>query len=150
MNGTKVRRSNNGKDLVIIVDNKLSWNETIKSVVSKSKRRTFCMLRAFVSKRTDKWVKLFNTYVRSIIEYGITGYCPHKIGHKNKLESVQRWITRQIPGIGKLSYEDRLNICHLPTIEHRLQSGIALETFKFLYDKLLLTDSTSFNSNFLL
>ena len=132
MNGTKVKRVNYARDLGIMVDNKLNWNDQIKSVVSKSKRRAFCLSRALISKKTDIWVKLFKTYVRSIIEYGITAYCPYKIGQLNKLESVQRWTTRQIPGIGKYSYEDRLKICHLPSIEQRLQRGIALETYKFI------------------
>ena len=37
-----------------------------------------------------------------------------------------------VPGIGKLPYEDRLQICNLTTLEQRRQRGDAIEVFKML------------------
>ena len=88
------------------------------------------MSRALISKDTKTWTMLYKTYIRSILEYGITAYCPFLKGQLAKLESVQKWATIQIRGIGRYSYEKRKSICHLPSIEERMDRGIALEVFK--------------------
>ena len=39
-------------------------------------------------------------------------------------------MTRQVPGIGRLPYEQRRKICNLISIEDRLERGVVLEMFK--------------------
>ena len=77
------------------------------------------------------------------MDYNLQGICTQHIGICNDsilsvpkgqleaLERVQRWVTKQVPGIGRYRYETRREICQLNTIEDRLQRGIAIETFKF-------------------
>ena len=131
MNNKLVEKKLSAKDLGIIVDNKLNWTEQIKKTVAKARRRAYCMARALLSKDKKIWMTLYKVYVRSILEYALVAYCPYQRGHLEELERVQRWITRQVPGIGKYPYDTRREICHLNTLEQRLERGIAIEVYKF-------------------
>ena len=54
------------------------------------------------------------------------------------LESGQRRATRLVPGIGNLSYEDRLKELNIPTLEYRRRRGRMIEVYKILnecYDR---------------
>ena len=130
MNGEAVEKETFAKDLGVKVDDKLTWSEQIKYVVGKAKRRGYCMSRALISKNAKTWTLLYKGYIRSILEYALTAYCPYQRGHLDALERVQRWMTRQIPGIGKRPYEKRREICNLSTIEDRMTRGLAIEMFK--------------------
>jgi len=46
------------------------------------------------------------------------------------LETVQRWFTRPIPGMGGLSYEERLDRLDLYPLEFRRVRGNLIDTFK--------------------
>ena len=61
-----------------------------------------CLSRALISKNVKTWMLLYQGYIRSILEYGLTAYCPYQKGQLAALEGVQRWMTRQVPGIGRL------------------------------------------------
>ena len=95
MDNIIVKKENKAKDLGIIVDNKLQWHDQIQSTVGKAKRRAFCLSRALISKNVKTWMLLYKGYIRSILEYGLTAYCPYQKGQLAALEGVQRWMTRQ-------------------------------------------------------
>ena len=130
MDNIIVKKENKAKDLGIIVNNKLQWHDQIQSTVGKAKRRAFCLSRVRISKNVKTWKLLYKGYIRSILEYGLTAYCPYQKGQLAALEGVQRWMTRQVPGIGRLPYEQRRKICNLISIEDRLERGVVLELFK--------------------
>ena len=117
----------------VFIDDKLNFSEQIKKAIGKTKKRAYCMSRSFLSKNVYTCSMLYKGYIRSILEYGITAYCPYQKGQIDSFEKVQRWVTRQFPGIGKFAYEKRLDICNLTTIEERMDRGIAIETFKIIH-----------------
>ena len=80
MNNKLVEKKPNAKDLGVIVDNKLNWSDQIKRTVGKAKRRAYCMYKAFLSKNAYTWSMIYKGYIRSILEYGITEYCPYQRG----------------------------------------------------------------------
>ena len=51
------------------------------------------------------------------------------------LERVQHRATRIVPGLSKFSYEERLRILNLPTLEYRRNRGDAIEVYKYLHGK---------------
>ena len=55
---------------------------------------------------------------------------PHHKKDITKLEKVQRDITRKIPGLKGLSYEERLEKLDLTTLEGRRVRGDAINMFK--------------------
>ena len=147
MNDNIVRRAENAKDLGVVVDNKLNLHDNIKATVGKAKRRAFCMSIALVSKDIKTWMKLYKTYIRRIIEYGITAYCPYQKGQLATLESVQRWATIQIPGLGKYPYDTRKNLCN--AISAKMQFRFLLKKFWLRYrnSTLVLVPDTEFRSH---
>jgi len=75
--------------------------------------------RTLICRNQEIIVSMFKTFIRPIIESAGTAWCPWERKDIDFLEKIQRRATRQIPGIGKLSYEERLNRCKLTTLESR-------------------------------
>ena len=70
--------------------------------------------------------------MRPHIEYAMPAWIPHQVNHLKKLESTQRWFTRQIPGISHLDHQSRYNVCGLQSVQARCDRGIAIESFKII------------------
>ena len=73
---------------------------------------------------------VYRTFVHPHLEYAASAWIPHQVSHFSALGSVQRWFTRQVPGIGKLPFEKREKVCGLDSIAARTRRGITIETFK--------------------
>jgi ribonucleases P/MRP protein subunit RPP40 len=52
---------------------------------------------------------------------------------KDMIEAVQHRATKVVPGLAKLSYEERLQRMDLPSLEYRRLRGEAIETLKYLH-----------------
>ena len=75
-------------------------------------------------------VVFFRTFVHPHIEYASSAYIPHLTSHLTTLGSIQRWFTKQIPGVGGLSFEEREALCGLEPVADRIRRGITIETYK--------------------
>ena len=75
---------------------------------------------------------LYKTLVRPHLEYANQSWKPYLKKHILMLESVQRRATRLVPGIGNLSYEDRLKELNISTLEYRRRRGRMIEVYKIL------------------
>ena len=51
-----------------------------------------------------------------------------------KIESVQKRVTKQFPGMKNLSYPERLKKLGLPTLAYRRIRGDKIEVYKLLRD----------------
>ena len=88
------------------------------------------MKMAFSYIDTDM-MKLICTMIRPKLEYAETVWSPHKKKNIRNLERVQRAATRMVPEL-KLSYEERLRIMCLPTLESRRERGDLISIYKIL------------------
>src|SRR5271169_6232878 len=61
----------------------------------------------------------YKTYVLPILEYCSSVWFPSKLEDVDRLESVQRYFTKQLYGLWDLSYKDRLVTCSLQSLELR-------------------------------
>ena len=128
--GRPLGRVDKEKDIGVTVDDKLSFDQHINEKVNKANsmfaiiRRTF----QFLDKKT--FIPLYKALVRSHLEYANAVWCPYKEKHIELVESVQRRATKQIPGLGNLSYEQRLRELNLPTLKFRRYRGDMIEMFK--------------------
>lgn len=95
INGTPLIRVDSFRDLGVIFDSKHTFESHINLITSKS----FKML-GFISRSLNKfknmktYLILYNTYVRSIIEYCSAVWSPQYITYIEKLERVQKLFTR--------------------------------------------------------
>ncbi|XP_062620616.1 uncharacterized protein LOC134282197 [Saccostrea cucullata] len=58
-----------------------------------------------------------------------------KVVKLRMIEGVQRRATKQIPGLAKLSYEERLKKLKLPTLKYRRHRGDMIEVYKITSGK---------------
>ena len=78
-------------------------------------------------------VQLFKSMVRPIIEYANVVWAPYLKKDIILLESVQRHFTKKIKGLGEKSYEERLIILKLPSLQYRRLRGDLIEVYKILH-----------------
>ena len=62
---------------------------------------------------------LYKAFVRPLIEYCCSAWCPFYVKDVDVLERVQRRMRRLLPGLQHLSYEERLQYFHLTTLKTR-------------------------------
>ena len=73
---------------------------------------------------------LFTVYVRPLIEFAVPVWCPYLKGDINKLEKIQHRVTRLIPSLKRLPYNERLKRMGLTTLEARRKRGDLIQVFK--------------------
>ena len=68
------------------------------------------ILRTFKSRQKDLMMTLFNSFVRSRLEYCCPLWSPYLVQEITKLESVQRSFTSKIMGLQEMNYWERLRV----------------------------------------
>ena len=91
--------------------------------------------RQFKNMDKETFLILYKGFVPPHMEYAIQAWSPHFIKDIDCLEKVQRRSTSLIKGFKKYSYEDRLHMLGLTTLEKRRQRGDLIETYKILSGK---------------
>ncbi|KAK6049399.1 hypothetical protein COOONC_13096, partial [Cooperia oncophora] len=82
------------KDLGILFDVRLAFDEHIEMVVKKAIRCLFLVLRNVQCNDPSLLVRLYNIYIRPHLEYGSIVWSPWMKKHENRLERVQKTFTR--------------------------------------------------------
>ena len=131
------------KDLGVIVDSEMKFEEHINSKVQKANsiigliRRSFSFLDELLFKQ------LYTAFVRPHLEYCQSAWVPHLKKHINMLENVQRRATKLVDGCKTLTYEERLRRLALPTFAFRRARGDMIELYKHfrVYDRLSLSNA---------
>ena len=77
-------------------------------------------------------VPLYKAIVRPHLEYCIQAWSPYLRKDIDMLEKIQRRVTKLIPGLRDLRYDERLKECGLTTLETRRLRGDQIEVFKIL------------------
>lgn len=107
------------RDLGIEIDSSLKFDKHISLIVHKAMTRCKLILKSFLSKDPTLLLRAFNTYVRPILEYCSPVWSPHYKYLVNKLEHVQQYFTKRLPGLWHNSYKERLNRLGIHTLECR-------------------------------
>ncbi|XP_069128754.1 uncharacterized protein [Argopecten irradians] len=71
-------------------------------------------------------------------ELTFDNHISEKVKDIDRLEAVQRRATKSLPGMGNLTYPERLRILKLPTLSYRRARGDMIELYKMIngiYDK---------------
>ena len=64
-------------------------------------------------------IKLFNSYIKSKLEYCSVVWSPVDQGGINEVEKIQQAFTKKIEGMEELDYHQRLKECGLYSLERR-------------------------------
>ena len=77
------------------------------------------MKRSISNKTSDVILKLYLALVRPHLDYAVQFWSPYYRMDIDRLESIQRRMTKMIQGLRHLSYQDRLEHLQLHSLERR-------------------------------
>ena len=129
MNGQQLSTVSKEKDLGIIISNDLKPSQHCSEVFKTANKLVGFIGRAFDNK-SEKSLKLYNSLVRPHLEYCVQFWSPYYRKDIEKLERVQRRITKMIPRLRNIPYEERLKELNLFNLSKRRMRGDLIEMFK--------------------
>ena len=112
----KLQNVNSTKDLGVIIDNKLTFNEHILEKIKKAKCLLGLIKRNFKNLYEKTFILLYKSLVRSQLEYTSSVWFPYRKSLINEIESIQRRATKLIPNLKNLTYTERLKHLKLQKI----------------------------------
>ena len=112
----KLQNVNSTKDLGVIIDNKLTFNEHILEKIKKAKCLLGLIKRNFKNLYEKTFILLYKSLVRSQLEYTSSIWFPYRKSLINEIESIQRRATKLIPNLKNLTYTERLKHLKLQKI----------------------------------
>jgi len=84
---------------------------------------------------TGSFNVIYKEYIRPHLEFCIQAWSSFLAKDKLVLENVQRRATKLVCGLKNKSYEERLRVLGLTTLETRRLRGDLIETYKILHGK---------------
>ena len=124
MDDTILEISEEEKDIRVLIDSKLSFEQHIAFKVNKANSLVGLICRSFEFLDGDMFRRVFTSNVRPHLEYANAVWNHHLKKHIVTLENVQRRASRMIQGMKALTYEERLRKLKLPTLAFRRYRGI--------------------------
>ena len=134
-NGKAMEFLKSEKDIGVIIDSKLTFENHINQKVNKANSIMGVIRRTFEFLDIKTFRLLYTSLVRPHIEYANQVWNPYLKKHIDMLENVQRRATKSIPGLSNLSYEECLRKINIPTLAYRRIRGDMIETYKILSEK---------------
>jgi hypothetical protein len=126
------------KYIGVIIDSELTFENHLCEKVKKATSIFAAMRRTFKYLDTKSILVIYNTLVRTHLDYASSVSAPYKMKYIEKIESVQKRVTKQFPGMKNLSYPERLKKLGLPTFAYRRIRGDMIEVYKIIkgcYDR---------------
>ena len=125
------------KDLGILVDSDLTFEEHITKQVNKANSMLGLVKRCFDDLSPGAFRSLYTAFVRPHLEYAQSVWQPKLRKYVNLIENVQRRATKLVKGCRNLPYGDRLKILEIPSLEFRRHFCDMVQVYKHLnvYDR---------------
>jgi len=134
LNGVHLERVEKFVDLGVTITSNLSYHDHVKAKVNKAKSMAFLIHRTtgnLVAPNIK--VRLFETLVRSHLEYCSQVWSPHNKGDIVLLEQVQRRFTKSVLYNMNMSYKERLLYLGLLPLSFRREISDLLFLYKCIY-----------------
>ena len=131
INGSPLPVINSSRDLGITITSTLLFADHITNIVAKAHQRANTIHRCF--RNTTLLVRTFVTYVRPLLECNSVIWSPHHKGDTLSIEQVQRRFTKRLLGLRDLSYEKRLSVLNLQSLELRRLHFDLIWCYKILF-----------------
>lgn len=135
MAAMELKETTEEKDLGVWMDNTVKASCHVNHAVSKANQLLGLIRRTFTYMDAALMKQLFTSIVRPHLEYANVVWHPHLKKDIELLESVQHRATKMVPGLAKLTYEERLKRMDLPTLVFRRSRGDAIEAYKYMHGK---------------
>ena len=119
VNGVHIDAPEFVRDLGVLVDSALTFQQHIYKQIHKAKVRLITISRSFRTKDTNFHLLLYRSFVRPLLEFSSVVWSPHTINLSTAIENVQRKFTKYLPNLFNVSYPDRLSRCGLVSLGRR-------------------------------
>ena len=110
----------------------------------KARNCSLTILRCFYSKDPHLLFRALIAYVRPIIEYCCSVWCPFKLCEIRKVEAIQKRFTKRLKGLEDKSYKDRLNFLKAESLELRRIKADLTMCYKILHNAVKMPSSEFF------
>ena len=128
--GNEIMMKNTIKDLGVTTSSNLLFREHIDNIVTASKIMSGLLLRTFTTRHQVPMMRMFNTYIRSRLEYCGLVWSPSHQKDINKIERVQRNFTSKIEEMEQLNYHQRLKKLNLYSLERRRERYLIINAWQ--------------------
>ena len=135
MGGKVLKVSEEERDLGVIMHKSAKPSRQCAEAAKKANSTLGMIKRTIVTRDKETILRLYKSLVRPQLEYCIQVWNPYLKQDIEKLERVQRRATKLIWGCKSLSYEERLKLCGLTTLERRRNRGDLIEAYKIITGK---------------
>jgi ribonucleases P/MRP protein subunit RPP40 len=132
MGDNMIRNSDVERDLGVLVGKSGKPSEQCVAAVKKANVVLGMIKRNIYFKSKDVIVRLYKALVRPRLEFCIQAWSPYLRKDIDLIERVQRRATKLIEGYKNLSYENRLHLTGLITLEKRRVRGDLIQVFKMI------------------
>ncbi len=138
INGCLIKNKDVIKDLGVFIDSRLDFKSHINSIVQRASVMSSSLFRSFRCRNRAFLVRLFNVFVRPLLEYACPVWSPHSFQLIDQIESVQRRFTKQLPGLANVSYSQRLSILKIDSLQLRRIVFDLVVLYKIIYGLIVL------------
>ena len=118
------------KDLGVIASSNLLFREHIDNIITSSKIMSGVILRTFSTRKEGPMMRMFNSYIKSKLEYCSLVWSPWQQKEINKLERIQKKFTSKIDGLEQLDYHQRLKKLNLYSLERRRERYLIINAWQ--------------------
>ena len=101
----------------------------------RSKIMTSLLLKTFITREKGPMLQLFNSYIRSRLEYYSIVWSPTLQGDINKIERIQKSFTSRIAGMENKNYHQRLKALNLYSLERRRERYLIINAWEQIEGK---------------
>ena len=128
--GTSLNPTDVVVDLGVTINEGLNWKSHVETTSLKARQFAGWILRTFKSRHKDLMMTLYNSFVRSRLEYCCPLWSPYLVQDITKLESVQRSFTSKIMGLQEMNYWERLRQLRLYSLQRRRERYTIIHLWK--------------------
>ena len=120
------------RDLGVTISANMKFSEHCDIAASNGNQILGLIRRKITNNDKKLIIPLYKAIVRPHLEYCIQTWRPYRKEDIYTLKCIQRRVTKIIPQLRYVSYEERLTECGLTTLETRRLRGDQIEVFKIL------------------
>ena len=130
MNGAELSKVTKEKDLGVVISSDLKPSLHCKEVMKTANKLVGFIGRTFEYKSEKVIRTLYNSLIRPHLEYCVQFWSPYYRKDIEKLERIQRRVTKMIPRLRNKPYEERLKEMNLFSLSRRRMRGDLIEVYK--------------------
>ena len=132
MSGQMLEAVNSEKDLGVHITSDLKPALQCQKAAAKANGVLGRMARSLSYRNKEVWLRLYNIYVRPILEYSVQAWNPWMSKDVKVLEDVQKRAIRMTSGLKGSSYEEKLREVGMQTLSDRRIRGDMIQVWKVL------------------